>query len=92
MYIVPEMNQNGYSVVRLVCTVLPVSLDCPFLIAPSTKDAELDQPITLLDSQITHVSFQTVLHCLVCQILHETFFQIINMYSIGGQDRASELL
>ena len=26
------------------------------------------------------------------QMLHETSFQIINMYSIGGQNRASELL
>jgi hypothetical protein len=25
-------------------------------------------------------------------MLHETFFQIINMHSIGGQNRASELL
>ena len=25
-------------------------------------------------------------------MLHETFFQIINMYSIGGQNRALELL
>jgi bisphosphoglycerate-dependent phosphoglycerate mutase len=28
----------------------------------------------------------------VCQMLHQTAFQIINMYSIGGQNRASELL
>jgi hypothetical protein len=29
------------------------------------------------------VSFQTTLYCWVCQMLHETSFQIINMYSIG---------
>ena len=38
------------------------------------------------------VSFQTALYCLVCQMLHETSFQIINMYSIGSENRASELL
>jgi hypothetical protein len=27
-----------------------------------------------------------------CQMLHETSFQINNMYSIGSQNRASELL
>jgi hypothetical protein len=34
------------------------------------------------------------LYCWVCQMLHETSFQIINKYrySIGGQNRASELL
>jgi len=37
------------------------------------------------------VSLQTALYCWVCQMLHETSFQIINMY-ISGQIRASELL
>ena len=36
--------------------------------------------------------FQTALYCWVCQMLHETSFQISNIYSIGGQNRASELL
>jgi len=57
----------------------------------STKDEELDL-LSLLDSYITQVSFQTALYCWVCQMLHETSFQIINMYSIGFQNRASELL
>ena len=38
------------------------------------------------------MSFQTALYCWVCQMLHEISFQIINMYSIGGQSWASELL
>jgi hypothetical protein len=59
----------------------------------STNDEELTgSPITLLDSEITQVSFQTALYCWVCQMLLETSFQIINMYSIGVQNRASELL
>ena len=36
--------------------------------------------------------FQTALYCWVCQMLHETYFQVINMYSISLQNRASELL
>jgi hypothetical protein len=36
--------------------------------------------------------FQIALNCWVCQMLHETSFQISNIYSIGGQNRASELL
>jgi hypothetical protein len=28
----------------------------------------------------------------ICQVLHETTFQIINMYYINGQNRASKLL
>jgi hypothetical protein len=36
--------------------------------------------------------FQTALYCWVCQMLHETSFQVINMYYIGLQNRASELL
>ena len=58
----------------------------------STKDEELDLPSLLLDSKITQVSFQTGLYCWVCQMLHETSIQIINIYSIGGQNWASELL
>ena len=42
----------------------------------STNDEELDLP--------SQVFFQTTLYCWVCQMLHETSFQIINMYSIGG--------
>jgi hypothetical protein len=42
--------------------------------------------VTLLDSQITQVSFQIALYCWVCQMLHETSFQIINLYSINGQN------
>ena len=37
-------------------------------------------------------SLQTVLYCWGCQVLNETSFQIINMFSIGGQNQASELL
>ena len=61
------------------------SVLCSFGI--STKDEELD-----ILYRITQVSFQTALYCWVSQMLHETSFQIINMYSIGGQNRASELL
>ena len=57
-----------------------------------TKEELLDNHRSLLDFKITQVSFQTSLYCWVCQMLHETSFQIINMYSIGGQNRASELL
>ena len=57
-----------------------------------TNDEELTgSPITLLDSEITQVFFQTALYCWVCQMLLETSFQIINMYSIGGQNWVSEL-
>jgi hypothetical protein len=45
-----------------------------------------------MDSQITEVSFQTVLCCWVYQMLHETYFQIINMYSNEGHNRISESL
>jgi hypothetical protein len=38
------------------------------------------------------MSLQIALHFWVCQMLHEISFQIINMYSIGGQNWASELL
>ena len=48
--------------------------------------------ITLLDSKIAQVSFQTALYWWICQMLHETSFQMINLYSIGGQKRASELM
>ena len=48
--------------------------------------------VILLLPLFTQVSLQTALYCWVCQILHEAFFQIINMYSIGGRNRASELL
>ena len=45
-----------------------------------------------------HLSLQTVLYCWVCQMVLETSFyniniywQIINMHSISGQNRSSEL-
>jgi hypothetical protein len=31
-------------------------------------------------------------YCRVCQMFHEISFKIINMYSIGGQNRDSEIL
>lgn len=34
----------------------------------------------------------TFMYCWVCQMLHRTFFKIISIYDIGGQNRASELL
>jgi hypothetical protein len=61
------------------------SVLCSFGI--STKDEELDLP-----SLYWIPKLQTALYCWVCQMLHETSFQIINMYSIGSQHRASELL
>jgi hypothetical protein len=35
---------------------------------------------------------QTVLNCWIYQLLYETSFQIINIYSITGQNQASVLL
>ena len=64
------------------------SVLCSFGI--STKDEELDLPSLYWIP--TQVPFQTALYCWVCQMLHETSFQIINMYSISSQNRASELL
>jgi hypothetical protein len=43
-----------------------------------TKEEILDNHRSIL------CSFQTTLYCWVCQILNETSFQIISMYSIGG--------
>jgi hypothetical protein len=63
------------------------SVLCSFGI--STKDEELDLPSLYWIP--TQVPFQTALYCWVCQMLHETSFQIINIYSIGGQNRVSEL-
>jgi hypothetical protein len=37
-------------------------------------------------------SWTKLLYCWVCQMLHETSFQIINIYFISGQNRASQLL
>ena len=48
--------------------------------------------VILQDSTITQVSLHTPLYCWVYQMLHEDSFQIINMYSISCQTRASELL
>jgi len=47
-----------------------------------TKDEVLDLPSLYW---IYKVSFQTALYCWLCQMLHETSFPIINMYSISGQ-------
>ena len=58
------------------------SVVCSFGI--STKDEELDLPSLYWIPKLHN--------CWVCQMLNETSFQIINMYSIGGQNRASELL
>jgi hypothetical protein len=38
------------------------------------------------------VSFQEALYCWVCQMLPKTSFQFINMYFIGGQNLASDLV
>jgi hypothetical protein len=37
------------------------------------------------------VSFQTARYCWVCQVLHETSFQIINMYSIFYETQLDQL-
>jgi len=65
------------------------SVLCSFGI--STKDEGLDT-ITLLDFWITQLFLQTTLYCWVYQMLHETSFQIINIYAISGQNWASQLL
>jgi hypothetical protein len=49
--------------------------------------------VTLLDSTITQVSlYINRLYCWVSQMLHETSFQFIKIYSLSTQIRASELL
>ena len=55
-----------------------------FMFGISTKDEELDLPSLYWIPKLHN--------CWVCQMLNETSFQIINMYSIGGQNRASGLL
>jgi hypothetical protein len=36
--------------------------------------------------------YKTALYYWICQMLYETSFQIINIYSISSQNRASELV
>jgi hypothetical protein len=54
-----------------------------------TKDEELDLPSLYWIPKLHKCPFKQ-LYCWVCQMLHETSFQIINMYSFSGQNRASE--
>ena len=56
------------------------------------KDEELDLPSLYWIPKLHKCPFKQRLYCWVCQMLHETSFQIINMYSIGSQNQASELL
>ena len=48
--------------------------------------------VTLLESYITQVYSQTALYYWVCQRLQKTFFQIINICSISGQNPDSPLV
>ncbi len=54
----------------------------------STKDEELDLPSLYWIPKLHERPFK---QRYICQILHETSFQVINMYSISGQNWASEL-
>jgi len=65
------------------------SVLCSFGI--STKDEELDLPSLYWIPKLHKCPFKQR-YIWVCHMLHETSFQIINMYSIGGRNRASELL
>jgi hypothetical protein len=55
----------------------------------STKDDEMDQPSLYWIPKLHKCPYK--LYCWVCQMLHETSLQIINIYSISGHNRASEL-
>ena len=61
-----------------------MSVLCTFGI--STKDEELDLPLLYWISKLHKCRYIT------CQMLHETSFQIINIYSTRGQKRTSVLL
>jgi hypothetical protein len=65
------------------------SVLCSFVI--STKDEALDLP-SLNWITLFHKCPFKQRYIVGCQMPHKTSFQIINMYSIGGQNRASELL
>jgi hypothetical protein len=66
------------------------SVLCSFGI--STNDEELDLPSLYWIPKLHKCPFKQRYFARVCQMLHENSFQIVNMYSIGGQNRASELL
>ena len=65
------------------------SVLCSFGI--SSKDEELDLLPLYWIPKLKNILLNR-LYCCGCRMLHETSFQIIIMYSIGGQNRASELL
>jgi hypothetical protein len=65
------------------------SILCSFGI--STKDEELDLPSLYWVPKLHERPFKQHYIVCVCQILHETSFQVINMHSISGQNWASEL-
>jgi hypothetical protein len=65
------------------------SVLCSFVI--SAKDEELDLPSLYWITLLHKCPFKQR-YIAGCQMPHKTSFQIINMYSIGGQNRASELL
>jgi len=65
------------------------SVLCSFGI--SAKDEELDLPSLYWIPKIHRCPFKQRYIAGSSEMLHETSFQIINMYSIGGQNRASEL-
>ena len=66
------------------------SVLCSFGI--STNDEELDLPSLYWIPKLHKCPFKQRYFARVCQMLHENSFQIVNMYSIGGQNWASELL
>ena len=67
-----------------------MSVLCTFGI--STKDEELDLPLLYWISKLHKCPYKHRWRYITCQMLHETSFQIINIYSTRGQKRASELL
>jgi hypothetical protein len=67
---------------RLVCPMLPVSLYCPFLIAPSVFTNVFIRVMhgnDLLDSRLKTQDCITLIHCCKRQI---TWFHCVNVYSL----------
>jgi hypothetical protein len=62
---------------------------CSFVI--STKDEEMDLPSLYWITLLHKCPFKKR-YIAGCPMPHTTSFHIINRYSIGGQNRASELL
>jgi hypothetical protein len=57
-----------------------------------TKDEELDLPLLYWISKLHKCPYKHRCRYITCQMLHETSFQIINIYSTRGQKRTSVLL